>query len=201
MDNKLKELTDRLYEEGMAKGREEGERLLSKARAEAEALIAEAREKAGEILAAAEKEAADIKTKAESDVRMASTQALQATRKDIENIIIAKMVKADTDAALRDGGFIREIIRTVAGNFSSEGQKDIALVLPETLKSDLEPFVKSELTRILGTEVKASFSKKIEGGFTIGPADGSYFISMSDDTFTALISEYLRPLTKKLLYG
>ena len=50
-------------------------------------------------------------------------------------------------------------------------------------------------------EVNASFSKKVAGGFTIAPKDGGYFISFTEDTFNALISEYLRPATKKLLFG
>ena len=75
------------------------------------------------------------------------------------------------------------------------------MVLPESLKAQLEPFLRNELGKVLGTGVKAEFSKKVAGGFTIGPADGSYFISLSDETFRALIGEYLRPATKKLLFG
>ena len=43
--------------------------------------------------------------------------------------------------------------------------------------------------------------RKIAGGFNIGPKDGSYFISMTDESFKNLICEYLRPATRKLLFG
>ena len=49
--------------------------------------------------------------------------------------------------------------------------------------------------------ISASFSKKVSGGFNIGPKDGSYFISFTDETFRSLISEYLRPATRKILFG
>ena len=75
------------------------------------------------------------------------------------------------------------------------------LILPESLKAQLEPFVKGELARALGKEVTAAFSKKIAGGFRIGPKDGSYFISLTDETFKSLIGEYLRPVTRKFLFG
>jgi V/A-type H+-transporting ATPase subunit E len=78
---------------------------------------------------------------------------------------------------------------------------DLEVILPETLKKDLEGFVSKELAKVLKGNVEATFSKKIAGGFTIGPKDGSYFISFTDETFNALISEYLRPATKKLLFG
>ena len=58
-----------------------------------------------------------------------------------------------------------------------------------------------ELGKELGSEIKAEFSKKLQGDFCIGPKDGSYFTSLSDQTFDSLICEYLRPVTKKLLFG
>lgn len=201
MDNKLQELTERLYNEGLSKGKEEGERILENARKEAAAIIAAAREEAKAISGAAQKEADDLKAKAASDIRMASTQSLQATKKDIENIIVAGITDTKVDAALESPDFIKDIIKAVAEKFSAEQMSDLHLVLPESLKGQLEAFVTGELARYLGRDVKADFSKKIAGGFTIGPKDGSYFISLTDETFKDLICEYLRPVTKKLLFG
>ena len=48
---------------------------------------------------------------------------------------------------------------------------------------------------------KVDFSKKVGGGFSIGPKDGSWFVSLTDETFRELIAEYLRPVTRKLLFG
>ena len=87
MQNKLQELTDKLYQDGLAKGKEEGDKYLADARAQAEKIVADAKAEAARIVAKAEKEAADLAGKAKSDVKMASEQALQATRKDIENIL------------------------------------------------------------------------------------------------------------------
>ena len=198
MQNKLQELTDQLYNQGLAKGREEGERYLEQAKREAEATVAAARHEAEEILAGAEKDARDLKSKAEADIRMASAQALQATRKDIENLVVAKIAAQN---ATSDPAFLKEIILKVAERFSATEGADIALVLPEGLRAELEPWVKGSLAKALGSPVEASFSKKIAGGFTIGPKDGSYFVSMTDKTFDALICEYLRPVTRKILFG
>lgn len=198
MQNKLQELTEQLYNEGLAKGREEGDRYLEQAKARAARMVEEAGSKAAEIIAQAEKQAADLKSKAEADIRMASAQALQATRKDIENVIVTK---ASAQAATADPEFLKEIIRTVAEGFGKSEGGDIALVLPESLQAKLEPWVKTELSRSFATPVEYSFSKKLSGGFTIGPRDGSYYVSFSDKTFNELIAEYLRPVTRKLLFG
>lgn len=201
MSNKLQELTDKLYNEGLSKGKEEGELLLAKARTEAEEIKASARNEAERIVAEAEKSAAALKDKAESDIMMASAQALQATRKDIEDLLVGAVISDKVDKALADKNFMKEIIRAVAEKFSSSEACDISLVLPASMQKELESWVSSELRKALGKDVKAEFSKKIQGGFTIGPKDGSWFVSFSDETFKELIAEYLRPVTRKILFG
>lgn len=201
MQNKLQELTDKLYNEGLSKGREEGEALLAKAKSQAADIVAEAEKKAAEIMSKAEKEAEAYKVKVAGDLKMAASQSVQATRKDIEDLVVFKMTGSATEKALSDEAFVKEVIKAVAEKFNAETAMDLNLVLPESLKSSLELFVKNELSAILKGQVNASFSKKIAGGFTIGPKDGSYFISLTDETFKELISEYLRPATRKLLFG
>ena len=201
MNDKIQQLTDKLYQEGLAKGQAEGEQILASARAEAEKILKDARSEADAVLALARKEADALASKAESDVRMASQQALQATRKDLENLVTGSIVDAPVQEAMSDAGFLKQIITAVAGKFSSQEQGDLSLILPQSLSDQLESFAAGELASLLGKEVNVSFSKKIAGGFTIGPKDGSYFISMTDQTFKDLICEYLRPVTKKLLFG
>ena len=198
--DKLQELTQKLYEEGLSKGKLEGEALLAKAQMEAEELVKKAQEEAAAIIEKAKKEAADYKVKVEGDVKMASTQALQATKAGIEGLIVAKAVEPVKEQ-LSAPAFLKEIIATVAQRFSTQESADIALILPEKLQKELEPFVKGELAKTLGKGVEASFSKKMTGGFKIGPKDGSYFISLTDEAFLALIGDYLRPATKKILFG
>ena len=199
--DKLQELTQKLYDEGLAKGKQEGEAVLQKAVEEAGSIVKKAQEEAEAILAKARKEADDFKVKVEGDVKMASMQALQATRADIENLVIAKAVDEPVAKALSSEEYIKGIITAVAQKFSAEEPADLSLVLPENLKAALEPFVKNELGKLLGKGVEASFSKKLAGGFKIGPKDGGYFVSLTDDTFKDLIGAYLRPATKSLLFG
>ncbi|MGI5846668.1 MAG: hypothetical protein ACOX5T_01390 [Candidatus Cryptobacteroides sp.] len=200
MENKLQELTDKLYKEGLSKGKEEGEALLAKANAESERILEQAGKEAESILKQAKKEAEDYKSKVEGDVRMAVSQALQATRKDIENLVIGKIAGQEISSALSSADFVKELLRTVAGKFSSEGAVDLDVVLPEALRSELEPFIAGELSKQLQAGITANFSKKISGGFTIGPKEGGYFISFTDDTFRELIGSYLRPVTRKILF-
>lgn len=201
MADKLQELTDKLYNEGLSKGKQEGERILADAKQKANSIIEEAKAEAQAILQQAQKEAEDLRTKVGSDIRMASDQCLQATRKDIENILLKETTSDKVKASLAEPEFLKSIITAVAGKFSATEASDLALVLPQNLKDELEPWVASELAKSLQKGVKADFSKKMAGGFTIGPKDGSWFVSLTDETFAALIAEYMRPVTRKLLFG
>lgn len=199
--NKLQELTDRLFNEGLSKGKEEGEALLAKAKSEADKIVNDAKAEAGKILARAQKEAEDLETKVKGDLKIASSQALQAMKKDIENIVVAGLTDSEVSKALSSESFVKEIIAAVAEKFNAGEPVDLKLLLPESLQKQMEPFVKNEMGKILKAGVEANFTKKISGGFTIGPKDGGYFVSFTDETFKELISAYLRPTTKKLLFG
>ena len=198
--NKLQELTDKLYNEGLSKGKQEGEELLAKAKVQADEMIAKAQAEASQIIAAAQKQAEELKAKTASDVKMASSQSIAATKKDIENLVVGKMTDEAVKKTLSTPDFVKEIVKAVAEKFTTDGPADLNLILPESLKNDLEPFATQELAKILGAGVEASFSKKVSGGFKIGPKNGGWFVSFTDETFNELISEYLRPATRKILF-
>ena len=203
MQNKLQELTDRLYTEGLSKGKQEGEAILNDAKAKAETIIAEAKAEAAKIVENANRGAEDLKTKVNGDLKMAAGQSIAAVRQEIETLITAKISDKDITSALTSAEYVKELIRDVVKAFNPDNEtpEDLALVLPEKMKKELEPFVKKEIATLLKGKVEAGFSKKISGGFTIGPKDGGYFISFTDETFRELITGYLRPATKKILFG
>lgn len=199
--DKLQELTQKLYQEGLSKGKEEGQAIVEAAKKEAEEIVKKAKEEAKAILDKAAKDADSHRVKVEGDVKLASLEALQTTRATIENLLVSSAVDKPVKEALSEEKFVKEIIGAVASRFSTQESADLSLILPESLKAGLEPFVKGELSKLVGKGVDATFSKKIGAGFKIGPKDGSYFISLTDESFTALIGEYLRPATKAMLFG
>ena len=198
MQDKLQELTDRLYNEGLNKGKEEGERILLEARKKADEITASAKEEADRIIAEAQKQAEELKSKVASDLKTASAQCLQATRQDVENVLS----EVKTRETLSDPDFLKKLITAVAEGLSAGQQaRDLDLVLPETLRDSLESWVQGELSAKLKSSVSASFSKKVAGGFTIAPRGDGWYLSVTDESFDAVIREYLRPVTRKLIFG
>ncbi|MFR9566233.1 MAG: hypothetical protein SNH13_03115 [Rikenellaceae bacterium] len=60
MDNKLQQLTQRLYDEGLEKGRSQAESLVAAAKSEAEEIITQAKKQAEAIIKGAKNESEDL---------------------------------------------------------------------------------------------------------------------------------------------
>ena len=89
-NNKLQELTQKLYNEGLEKGRSEAERILAEAKAEAAKIVAEAKAEADAIAKAAEAKAEDIAKNAMTEITLAGRQALSKIKSELAEAIIMK---------------------------------------------------------------------------------------------------------------
>ena len=203
MDNKLQELTDKLYNEGLSKGKQEAEALKAAAAKESEQIISEARKEADRILEAARKEAEELRIRVEGDIRMASSQTISAIRQQIENIIITKAVSAGVEQNLEDPELIKTLLVTIAKAFNAADPVPAGLdvVLPASLQKELGAWFEKKAAAVMGEGVSVNFTRQIAGGFRIGPRDGGYMISFAEGDFESILTEYLRPATRKLLFG
>ena len=201
MQNKLQELTDKLYNEGLSKGKQEAEQLKANAKIEAAQIIAQAKEQAQEILAKAQAEAMELKSKTENDVKMAAAQTFTAVKQQIENAIVAKSL-APVKGALTETEFLKEIVKSVVKAFNPAETDSVALevILPADKKAEMENFAAESLNKICSAGVEVQFSKSVQGGFKISPKGEGYMLSFTDKDFENIISEYLRPKTKALLF-
>ena len=203
MQDKLQQLTDRLYNEGLSKGKQDGEAIVQKSEALAKDIIAQAEAEAEKIIAKANKEADELKTKVTADVKMAATQSIAVTKQEIEKMVVTQAAAEGVKANMGNAAFVKELITSVVKAFNPQNASpvDLSLILPESLKAEVEPFVKNEIASQFKGEVKVDYSKKMNGGFKVAPKEGGYMLNFTDEEFTQLIANYLRPATKKILFG
>lgn len=203
MQNKLQELTDKLYNEGLSKGKQEAEQMKANAKNEAADIVAKAKEEAEQILNRAKSEAAELKSKTENDIKMASVQAFAAVKQQIENVIVTKALAQPVKAAVSETDFIMTIITAIVSAFNPNEADAVALdvILPADKKAELEQFMAQNISGICKAGINVEYSKNIAGGFKIGPKGEGYMISFTDKDFENIIAQYLRPKTKELLFG
>lgn len=203
MENKLQELTNKLYEEGLSKGRNDADRLIADAEAKAKKIVADAEEKAQEIAKNAAKSADEYKKNAMTELALASKQAVSALKDSIANMIVAKTSSEAVKAANAEPKFVKEMLLAVATNWNGaeSGKVTLSALLPADWQTKFEKEFSADAQALLSKGVEVGFSDKVKNGFKIGEKDGGYYISFTDADFDALLGEFLKDKVAKILYA
>ena len=194
MENKIQELTEKIFNEGVEKGRVEAERIVSDAKAEAAAIIKKAEAEAEEIAAKARKAAAELDANTRSELKLYGAQAIGALKSEVATIVTDTIVKENLDAAIKEG-LLKEVILKIAEKWNSNEQLVISTAEAEELKAFFAAKAKALLDK--GIEIKEVNGVK---GFTVSPADGSYKVSFGAAEFESFLKSFLRPQIVELLF-
>lgn len=202
MENKLQQLTQKLYDEGLEKGRAEADRLVGEAHAEADRIVADARAEAESIVRKAQAEAEDVRKNAMTELSLAGKQAVAKIKHEIASMIIARTVSGSVRDAAMDPAFIKEMLLAVARNWNGADSSKVSLqaLLPETERAKLDAAFEQSAKELLAAGIEVGYSKDVKTGFRVGAKDGGYYISFSDKDFDALLREYLRDKVSQMLY-
>lgn len=201
MENtKLQQLTDKLYQEGLEKGRAEAESLVAEAEARAAKIVSEAEARAAKIAAEAERKAEDVEKNAMTEIALAGKQAVAKIKSEIETLIVAKVTAEGIKSANLDPAFIKDMLLAVAANWNNGAKADLKALLPEAKKAELGAAFDSAAKALLAEGVEVGFSNDVKSGFKVGEKNGGYYISFSDESFEALLGGYLREKAAELLF-
>ena len=196
MENKLQELTNKLYEEGLAKGRSDAERLVADAQAKADAIVREAEEKAAAVVE-------EVRRNTMTEVTLAGRQAVGALKEHISEMIIAKTLSGPVHEAAVDPAFVREMLLAVAAGWraDSAGKVTLSALLPAEWQERFGKEFEAAAKSLLAQGVEVGYSDSVRSGFRIGEKNGGYYISFSEADFEALLSEFLKERVAKMLYA
>ena len=202
MENKLQELTRKLYDEGLEKGRAEADRLVAEARAEADKIVADANAQADEILRRAQAKAEDTEKNTLTEIALAGKQAVARIKSEIAELIVAKATGAGVKEAALDPAFIKEMLLAVARNWNGAdaGKVELKALLPEGERAKLDVAFEQNAKELLAAGIEVGYSKEVKTGFKVGAKEGGYYISFSDADIEALLGEYLREKVSSMLF-
>lgn len=201
MQNKLQEITDKLYQEGLSKGKDEAQLIVSKAEDEANSIIARATQEAQQIIASAEKQAKDIQANAQAEITMAGRQMMTSIKTSIENAIIAQTIAPATRSAFEQTEFIKELLKVALSKFTlTDDTQGLSVLLPLDKQKDLEKFMAESIGKLFQIGLEVKYDAKLQRGFKVLSKDNGYWISLTDADFVELFKEYLRPKLQEILY-
>lgn len=203
MENKLQQLTQKLYDEGLEKGRAEADRMVAEAKNEAARIVADARAQADEVLRQAQAKAEDVRKNTMTEISLAGREAVSKIKSEIATMIIAKSTSKGVKEAVLDPAFIKEMLLAVARNWNGRDSSKVELkaLLPEAERERLDAAFKESVQELLAAGIEVGYSKEVQTGFKVGAKDGGYYISFSDEDFDALLKEYLREKVSRMLYN
>jgi V/A-type H+-transporting ATPase subunit E len=202
MEQKIQELTEKIYREGVEKGEAQAKKIIDDAKEKAAGIIAEAKDQAEKSIADAKRQALEMKRNAEAEIKLAGTQALSAIKQQILDLITAKMIDDNLNTALINPATIKDFVSVIVHNWKAVSDAPrLEVLLPIQKQDELRKAFEKGASDLMKKGLTLSFSKSIKAGFRIGPKDGAFKISLTDEDFAEFIKEYLRPKTRAYLFG
>lgn len=200
MDSKIQQLTEAIYNEGVQKAREKADTILKEAQEEAARIGEEAKKAADAMMAETMRKAEEFRKNVDSEIKLTLNQSVSALKQEISALVTMKVLNPSVKEVFADKDFLKTLITALVKGWMEKESFDLNLILPEKEKEQMESFFRKSLASELNKGLEFSYSRDVKSGFKIGPSDGSYIISFTDDDFINFLKAYLRPKTSQLLF-
>lgn len=199
MNNRLQELTDKIFQEGISKGQEEADLIKAKANADASQLLTDARNEADQVVADANKKATEIRENTNSEIKLAASQAVNALKYEIIHLVNGSITSSEIKAGMSDVHFIQKTIEKMVKNWA--GNPDMKILIPEKDGIAITDYFSSIAKGHLDKGFSIETVNEIKTGFQVTSDNGGYKISFTDQDFIAFFQEFLRPKVVELLFS
>ena len=196
MENKIQELTDKIYREGVEKGNTEAQKLIANAQDEAKKIVEDARKEAEAIVAASRKSADELAENTKSELILFAGQAGNALKSEIATIVSVKIVNADVKAFAADKDYLNAFIVALASKWSVNEP----IVISTADADGLKKYFAAQAKALLDKGVKIEQVNGNKTLFTVSPADGSYKVNFGEEEFMNYFKEFLRPQLVEMLF-
>jgi V/A-type H+-transporting ATPase subunit E len=203
MTNSIRELTEKIYNEGVVKANKEAEQILSEARKEAENTITSAKNEKKRILDQADREAEEIKKKAHSEISLAGQKLISNLKQEVAQLLTSMQVDSLAAEAFNDNEFVKKMMLVVIESWAGNCQDNsgIGVLIPEGKENEISAYFQQKLAGKLNQGIEFKVDPSVRNGFKIGPKDGHFLISFTEQDFENYFKSYLKEKTWKLICG
>lgn len=200
----VKELIERLKNDGVTAGKKQADEILKKAKEEAARIKADAKAERDALL----KEA---KEAIEKDKRMAEESLKKAVR-DTELELASGLKKAFemhvkrlVSKELHEEAFLRQLLASIVGAAAEKipGDQPLEILAPEKVFSSegLKAFVRRETSEMLRQQIELKPSSTLSGGIKVKLVGENVDFDFSEDALADLILKHLLPRYRAIVQG
>lgn len=201
MQDKLQEITQKIYQEGVDKANKEANDILANAHKKADDIIKKAKEEAENMKNESDNEISETKKKVHKELKQASHQTLRLVKQEVTNLIVAKAVDKPVKESFQDSDFMKKVLEIVMKKWDAANPgMDTIVLLPKDTQKELVDYFESAIFKHLDNSIEIVIERENKAGFKVGPADGSYLITFKEEDFENLFKSFLTPKTTKILF-
>jgi len=197
MDVQLKELIEKVKNDGVKSAEEKAAAIVAEAEEKAAAIVKKAQEEAALYKENARRDAEKMEQSGREALKQAGRDLVLTVRKEIESIfnkIIREKAAAAFDAKLM-GEAVSYAVKALAGDSAD----NLDVLIPEKTFNEVEKALKSELSAEISSGMDIKPFKGLDAGFRISSKDGSVFYDFSDKEIAAMLGRFLNPRLSDLL--
>ncbi|MCG8669960.1 MAG: hypothetical protein MI867_11145 [Pseudomonadales bacterium] len=207
----VQSLIDRLQQEGVAAGREQGERIVTDAEKRAAWLIQQAKEEAEQIVSKANAESEFIKQAGQEALQMAVRDSQLFLKNHLMNTFAAQL-NSMVSQALSNSDLLEKMILEIAHQARPQDQSVKILMgemqphskdekLNEEVSAALIQFVSEHGAQLLEKGVEIEVLGDPQASLRLQLKEQNAEVVLNDRTVSALILQHIQPRFKTLLEG
>ena len=177
MQEQLDQLTNKIYQEGVEKAKQDAEEILEKAKAEIIVL-------------------AQLKRNTEADLKLAGNQAISSLKQQIKALLSAKILNEPVGELMVNPDFLRELVLSLTGNMDQK--QGFEIKFSKEMEGKMDQAFENSLKREV-KDLKVDFDGKFAKGFRIEPKGDTYQLTFTEEDFINFFKPYLKEKTEKLV--
>ena len=196
MENKIQQLTEKLYVEGLQKGKNESEQMINKAKESAAAIIAEAQADAKKIIEDANKREEELAVNTRKELALSGAQMLSDVKQSIREILLKTIIDKDVKENFQNATFIGTLIEKLIENWGKSGNIEV----PESFEAQINEYLKEKISVNLKNGLVIKPSASVKEGLRVEMENGHYYVNFGSEEFQLFFADYLRPKVAKIIF-
>lgn len=201
MSDKLRQLTDKIYAEGIEKAEAESSRLLEKAKAEAEQIRESAKADAERLRRNAQRDAEATRQQVGAEVALTARKAIGRLKADLKRLVAENALNEPLRKGLSDPATLREVLVALASAMQKDANGHWTVVLAPEQRKKVEEHLEAGKAEVLRQGFSLTDAEGQAYGFRLRPEGEHYTLAFDDQAFAEFLSPYLRLETRQLLGG
>ena len=197
MAEQLKDLIEKIQQEGVLTAQKNAEGIEAEAKKRAEGIIKKAEDNAKRLIIDAETEIARIEKGGEELLKQAGRNLLLTLRREI-NATLDRIVISDIEKALKPSELIK-IITLLIKESKKEQREGVVISINKSDLAETEKGLMAELGKELKNSVTLKSSDDIRAGFVISFDKEKSHYDFTDSALALYISNFLKPKLAELL--